>query len=395
MINPALINAAFPLLHDDGPLGTAHDFYRSDSPGHTIPLFRQGPGTHSEPMSEADVHAYVKAEVDRITHKYSAMGFKDDVDTRSGQGLLQERTNGRMQLTPIRGGMAWIGTISVGTGDGQVSLTANFDSGSPDLIVLPCHYDPARSTSAQQTGEPFEMTFFDQNTAQGSVILETVRIAGLEARNVPIRHATTSTFNSDEFQALIGMASLMRQRQPGLVPTLLAQGRIQRNLFGFGLWRDGGARLDLGFVPRRYQGQISWTDVVTPERGYWRCEFSIAGVEGAQLAIVDTGATLITGPMELVRTVFDQAQMHIVERNGALYGLYRSDSPPDIAINIGGLDIVLSAQSLVYSDLGRFTYAGIVGRRGTGGWWVLGGTFFQNVYAIFDAEGQRIGFARR
>ncbi|KAL9938315.1 hypothetical protein V8E36_002938 [Tilletia maclaganii] len=394
MISPALINAAAPLLHDDGPLGKAHDFYRGDSPGHTIPLFRKGPGTHSEPMSEADMHAYVKAEVDRITHKYSAMGFKDDVDTRSGQGLLQERTNGRMRLTPINGGMAWTGTISVGTGAGRVLLAANFDSGFRDLIVLPCQYDPARSTSAQQTGQTFEMTFMDGNNAQGSVILETVRIAGLESSNFPIRHATTSTLNSDEFQAIVGMALVVTQGQRGLIPTLTGQGRLQRNLFGFGLWRDAGARLDLGAVPRQYQGQISWTDAVIPERDFWRCEFGISGVEETQLALLDTGESMIVGPMELVRTVFVQAGIQTLERDGVLYGFYRSDGPtPYVAINIAGVNIVLSAQSLAYNSRRGITYAGIVGKRGTQGWWVLGGTFFQNVYAIFDGERQRIGFA--
>ncbi|KAL9932343.1 hypothetical protein V8E36_008822 [Tilletia maclaganii] len=398
--SPELIRAATPFIRDDNPPGTVHHLYRDGSAGHTIRLFRQSHSrAHSESRSEADLHAYVKAEVDRVTNKYSAIGFKYFVETRSNESLLQERTTGRVPLTPVRNGMAWIGVISVGTGCGEVPLTANFDTGSSDVIILPGQYDPTRSTSARHTAESFQLTFVDSNNVQGSVILETVQVAGLEARNVPIRHAITSTLNSGGFQSLIGMASLVSpatstRRQLGLIPKLLEQGCLQYNLFGFGLWQDARALLDLGCVPRQYRGQISWTDIINPEEGFWTCGFGISGLAGAQSAVVDTGTSMITGPMDLVRTVLLQAGMQTYERNGILYGLYRSDGPtPHISISIAGIDLVLSAQSMAYKNRGEFTLVGIAGRRGTSGWWVLGGVFLQNVYAVFDGEALRIGFA--
>ncbi|KAL9935539.1 hypothetical protein V8E36_005887 [Tilletia maclaganii] len=398
MICQALISAAAPLLLDDGPPGTAHHLYQDGSAVHTVQLFRRGQShAQSEFRSEADVHTHIKAELDRVTNKYSAMGFKHYVATRSGKGLLQERTTGSLPLTPINDGTTWTGMIRVGTGRGEVSLAAIFDTDSSDLIILPGQYGSTRSTSAQDTGQPFQAVFFDGNHAEGRVILETVHIAGLEARNVPISNAAASTLNAGDFQSIVGMrdtASPSTLTRPGLMTTLLAQGSLQRNVYGFGLWQSAEASLDLGFVPRQYRGQISWTDVIDPQNGFWSCYFSISGLAGAEPTLVDTGSSVITGPMELVMTVLTQAGMQTYEHKGVLYGVYYSEGPtPYVSINIAGLDIVLSAQSLAYSNRGRLTIAGIVGRHGTGGYWLLGGAFLQNVYAVFDGQRHRIGFA--
>ena len=92
--------------------------------------------------------------------------------------------------------------------------------------------------------------------------------------------------------------------------------------------------------------------------------------------------------------VLTAAGMETRTEGGLLYGAYHTDGPtPYVAINIAGLNLVLSGESLAYRNDGPLTIAGIAGRHGMDGWWVLGDTFLQNVYAVFDAEGKRMGFA--
>ncbi|KAL9932356.1 hypothetical protein V8E36_008835 [Tilletia maclaganii] len=306
-----------------------------------------------------------------------------------------------MRLAPVRHGVLWVGLINVGTGRGQTQLTANFDTGAIDTIIHPGQYPFLASSSARYTGKVFQLEYSDGTTAQGRVMLETVSLARLQALDVAIGDSTISTVNADESQAIVGMASLMPPgvsalRRPGLIPTLFAQGSIERRLVCFGLWKDETARLDIGHIAPMYRGRISWTPVLNPEYGIWASSFAISGVAEPQVAIVDTGTSLIIGPYELVFRVIIAAGLLPYEQDGHIHGMYPTNGPrPFVAIHIAGLQFVLTADSLAYQEDGAFTIVGIVGKQGQSGWWVLGDVFLQNVYAVFDTEGRRIGFASR
>ncbi|KAL9932334.1 hypothetical protein V8E36_008813 [Tilletia maclaganii] len=357
-----------------------------------------------EPRSEDDMHTYIKAEVDRVMAKYDhtfdrfreAAGVNHFLDARSED--IEKRTEGELPLTPVLHRAVWVGMISIGNGRGQARLTAKFDTRVVDTIVH--HgYDRRRSRGSRDTGATFEIDYLDSNRAEGRVVLDSVFVAGLEAHNFAIGAATASTVNPDDGDVIVGMASLMSSqtsafRRPGLIPTLLAQHAIQHNLFGFGLWKDGGARLDIGHTPTEYRGRIAWIPILNPEFGMWTAPFAISGVEGLQIGVVDTGSRMIVGPYELVRNVIIFAGMVDHDQDGQVHGMYHELGPrPYVSINIAGLDVVLSAESLAYETREDLTLASIVGKENMGGWWLLGDTFLQNVYAIFDGDRQMLGFA--
>ncbi|KAL9931812.1 hypothetical protein V8E36_009362 [Tilletia maclaganii] len=271
-------------------------------------------------------------------------------------------------------------------------------SGMVDTIVH--HgYDRRRSRGSRDTGATFAVDYLDSNRAEGRVVLDSVFVAGLEAHNVAIGAATASTVDPDDCDVIVGMASLTSSqpsalRRPGLIPTLLAQHAIQNDLFGFGLWKDGGARLDIVHTQPEYRGRIAWTPILNPEFGMWTASFAISGVEGLQSGVVDTGSRMIVGPYELVRSVIIAAGMVVHEQDGQVHGMYHELGPrPYVSINIAGLNVVLSAESLAYGTQEALILASIVGKENMGGWWLLGDTFLQNVYAVFDGDSQMLGFA--
>ncbi|KAL9933561.1 hypothetical protein V8E36_007737 [Tilletia maclaganii] len=408
MISSAFVSAAISPIRDGGMSGLAVCLPSVSSTGHTISLFKQVPRAHFTAESETDVHDHIAAEVNRLTAKYyrhfdnykEATGVPLFLDNQPEQ-LFQKRRTGHLPLTPVRDGELWAGMISIGAERHQTWLAARFDTGATDTVINPGQYDYARSRSSRRTGEFFRLTFSDHTQAQGKVILDTVAVGDLEARHVAIGIVMISTVNVVDYQSIVGMASMVPPalsalRLPGLIPSLMAQGSLQRHVFCFGLWKDEGARLDLGHIAQQYRGQIAWTPVV--ETGYrmWLTTFAISGVAEPQTGFVDTGTSLIVGPYRAVYDVIVAAGMSLHVQDGQVYGVYLTDGPtPHVSISIAGLDVVLSADSLAYRVRGALTVAGIVGREGLDGWWLLVDTFLQSVYVVFDAEGQRIGFAPR
>ncbi|KAL9931808.1 hypothetical protein V8E36_009358 [Tilletia maclaganii] len=378
------------------------------SRGYSIPLHRQVPPSFTEATSKADVHAYVQSHVARIIAKYDrhfdlfeqTAGVKHGFDKRTQERRVHEGVPGRLPLSVVQDGVVWVGLVEIGTGPGRVERTATFDTGSVDLILHPGQYDPSTSTTAERTGETFSLVYGDGSSANGEVILDSVTVAGLEARNVAIGNALESTIGGD-CQAIVGMASMMMPlsmaalRRPGLMTALMEQGAIRRNVFGLGLWRDGSAHLDLGHIPSQYRGKISWTPIFSPEDGMWACYFGISGLPQTQIALVDTGTSLIIGPKELVRHVMTVAGLQVTEVGDSIRGVYRSDGPtPYIPLIIAGRTFVLSAESLAFRQYDQMTVAGIVGKPDRH-YWLLGDAFLQNVYAVFDADHKRMGFAPR
>ncbi|KAL9932337.1 hypothetical protein V8E36_008816 [Tilletia maclaganii] len=278
-------------------------------------------------------------------------------------------------------------------------LSFSDPQGALDTIIHHGQYTAVRSQSATFPGQTFRLAYNDGTWALGRVVLDTVTVADLTAHHVAVGDAISSTVPADNYQSVVGMASLMQSsntvlRRTGLIAALTDQGLMPKKLFCFGLWQGGSGRLDLGHTAQPYRDHISWTAVLHPEYGLWAAHFTISGVEDVQIAVVDTGTRMLIGPYGLVKDVITAAGIEPLEQNGQIYGMYLPIEPtPRIAITIAGLEVVLSAASLAYESYSNLIFVGIIGKQDMDGWWILGHTFLQNVYAAFDAEGQLLGFA--
>ncbi|KAL9932344.1 hypothetical protein V8E36_008823 [Tilletia maclaganii] len=258
MLSLSLISAAIALSYHASSVGRFTELRSTEtsiynSSWHTIPLFQQVPHARFKPRTNKEVHACIKAEVDRATAKQhhtfdrfkEATGEKHFLDKRSEANLTVKRADGEMPLTPVRSGVAWIGMVIIGSGFGQARVRAKFDTGALDLIIHHSQYDFIRSSSAQHTRDSFQLGYSDGTTAEIRVMLDTVFVAGLVATDLAIGDATYSTADPYDYEAVVGVTTLVRPevsalRRPGLIPTLYAQGSIPDKVFCFGLWKGGG-----------------------------------------------------------------------------------------------------------------------------------------------------------
>jgi len=269
--------------------------------------------------------------------------------------------------------------------------------GSTDAWSNPKAYNPDASSTAKKTGKTFHTRYGDGSRASGDIYLESVTVGGLTALNQAYGNATMSTLQDNGSQGILGLAfeSIAQFKSPGFFDTLVAQGTVPQNVFAFGLWPEG-ARLDLGhIVPEAYQGEIVYSPV-DPSHGFWSTSFEVSGVEGTQTGIIDTGTTLILGPPDIVTAIFKGLGMQTLTQNGEVYGLYPTNSPPTITLTFNGKPFTISPEALSFQAHGDQMVAGLVGAHiGVGTAWIVGDTFLQDVYAIFDKGNLQVGFAAK
>ncbi|KAK0524398.1 hypothetical protein OC835_005929 [Tilletia horrida] len=357
-------------------------------------------------LSEQEIHEVIKAHLSRLQTKYHAnfdrfeanTGTKHPLDKRTAACSSERKDEGTTPLTSQEGNQLWTGEVAIGTPPVRVPL--DFDTGSSDLFVTPGLYHPDRSSTCEKTGKRFGTGFGDGTHAEGDIYLEDVTVGGLTAHKQAVGNATKSTLDEEGSKGIAGMAfqKISSFNAPSFIATLIHQSSLAQPVFGFGLWADKDARLDLGHIPQNvFKGDLVWNKADSAS-GFWAVDFEISHVEGRQVGMVDTGTTLIVGPKADVKAMLLAAGMTIKEQDGQIYGVYRADAPtPELALTFNGTRFPISADALLYQKHGDLLVAGIVGSDfwDEGITWVLGDTLLRDVYAVFKQDGEQaeVGFA--
>ncbi len=121
-------------------------------------------------------------------------------------------------------------------------------------------------------------------------------------------------------------------------------------------------------------------------------------------AIVDSGATIITGPPDAVKALYGLVPSSKETSDGSgIYTFPCTNSMPRVAFTFGGVSYPIQPADLIrgYADTaGKICVgaivAGTIAADGTGGLaWLLGDSFLKSVYTIFDLGENRVGFAQK
>jgi len=221
------------------------------------------------------------------------------------------------------------------------------DTGSSDLFVNPRNYDSSKSSTSKELGRNFTVSYGDGTTASGPIYTDTVTVAGVKATDQAIGAATKSTLTDDGSVGIAGMGfeSIAQFKSPPFFQTMFSQGQVRQNLFCFGLWTEG-ARLDLGHITQEaYTGSITYSSV-DDSQGFWTTSFKVNNGK-AQSGIIDTGTTLIIGPVSEVKALYKKLGVQTIEQDGEVYGAYDPKSPPKVTLTFSGKSFTLSDDALV------------------------------------------------
>ncbi|XP_020348792.1 cathepsin D [Oncorhynchus kisutch] len=318
----------------------------------------------------------------------------------------------------------YYGVISIGTP--PQDFTVLFDTGSSNLWVPSIHcsfldvacwlhhrYNSKKSSTYVQNGTKFSIQY-GRGSLSGFISGDTVSLAGMQVTGQQFGEAVKQpgiTFAVARFDGVLGMGypTISVRNITPVFDTAMAAKLLPQNIFSFYISRDpsaavGGELMLGGTDPLYYTGDLHYVNVT--RKAYWQIEMNNVEV-GNQLtlckagcqAIVDTGTSLIIGPVEEVRALHKA-----IGALPLLMGEYWIDckkvpSLPIIAFNLGGKMFNLTGDDYILkeSQMGlKICLSGFMAMDippPAGPLWILGDVFIGRYYSVFDRDADRMGFA--
>ncbi|KAJ6258259.1 putative pepsin [Drechslerella dactyloides] len=334
----------------------------------------------------------------------------------------------------------WLAEVKIGTP--PQSYWLDFDTSSADLWVWSTHlpkktiaqangkavYNPtSSSTFTPKDGSTWNITYGDGSSASGTVGYDVLNLGGLSIPNqaVELANDLSESFIQTEGSGLLGLAfSSINTCKPEPVSTpvdtLYGQttANPEERVFTcyLGSWRDKTDELDQGEsfytfgsisqpTVDRCGGKIFWTPI-DPSYGWWMFKSATVTVgdhtphrrSRNNSAIADTGTTLALLDDASCRYIYDQIPGAKYSRDymGYIYSATLTEAQlPVVKIDIGGNSVTIQKEDLGFANAGNGWIYGGIQSRGDFPIDILGGTFLKAVYAIFDIDQKRFGFAVR
>jgi len=359
----------------------------------------------------------------------------------------------------------YYGVVRIGTPPQEFEVV--YDTGSSDMWVpstacaADCDncleksaFDEAASTSFSNVIAGAKSQFaveYGSGAVTGTYGVDQVTLAddvAVEAQTFAFVDSTEGLgemYGLSKFDGILGLAFPNISSNQG-VPTVIANlADVGKGMFAFYLADEADGELVIGgYDEARMQGKINWVGLARP--GYWLVamdsvrfgdQIITTGVTGG---IMDTGTSLIYGPLEQVDAMLDSIEGAQYEPQVGLYSIPCDTHLPDLAFTLGEvggkMEYAVPGEDLVLrDDSGFFCFFGVAvmqfgdGSRGgalggdlaeraadevhrgvgseagsvsddgpvpvgfAGNTWLVGDTFLRKYYTIYDYENEKFGLA--
>ncbi|KAI8394227.1 syncephapepsin precursor [Radiomyces spectabilis] len=357
------------------------------------PVENTAPVVRMDLQRNPDFHANATYAVIKAQRKYA----KYTIQTKSIKP-------GSVSMTDYLYDVEYYGVVKVGTP--PQSLKLDFDTGSSDMwfastLCSTCSstqtkFDPSKSSTYQQDGRPWSISYGDGSTASGVIGYDVVDLGGLKINKQAIELAKkeSAAFQSDPIDGLLGLgfdsiAAYSDIKTP--MSNLISQGVVSQPVFGVFLGKQsqgGGGEYVFGGYNEAHIGGALTTVSVDKSQGFWG--ITVDGlssgnrkVAGAFHGILDTGTTLMIFTDSMARQV---ASLYGARdnRDGTFTISCDTASLPPLVLTIGGTKFTIPSSDLIYAKfqgqcIAGFSYAGLP-------FAILGDVFLKNHYVIFNQK---------
>ncbi|TFK81991.1 acid protease [Polyporus arcularius HHB13444] len=323
-----------------------------------------------------------------------------------------------MPLTDVmRGSMdvLYKGPVELGTPPQRLYLQV--DTGSADLWV-PCKcrncinegFNAQASSSYKGTRTKCSLEYAT-GSASGVVARDVVSVGGASVKNQTFCavHEVSDDFNDEDMNGIMGLAfgTISVMGELTFFEKLLALKELTESIFAVYLTRGqpDGSELCLGcYDITKATGPVFWNTVVS--RTYWSVPMDGVSINESQTvptdctAVIDTGASLVYLPAEVLKAIFDliPGSRLTLEYGGPFYS-YPCNTTVILKLGFGGRAYAIHPLDF---NLGRMdsdatmcisSIVPIDSSLGEG-LCIVGDTFLKSWYAVFDYSGPgRVGFA--
>ncbi|KAK8133937.1 hypothetical protein PG984_005949 [Apiospora sp. TS-2023a] len=261
------------------------------------------------------------------------------------------------------------------------------------------------STSLKDSGKPFSVEY-GSGSVSGSLVTDSVSIAGMTVTmDFGLAKTTSQQFTSFPFDGILGLSIGNGGPQNFLVALKNAK-VVDANVFGVSLSRnsDGLNDGEIAFGapnPDKFTGDIAYTPIDQKNKGSWAINFDDVSVNGKpvgikdKLAYIDTGTTFAFAPPADAKIMYGAIPDAKSDDDGVTWTM-PCDTKAELSFAFSGKNFRISPKDFLSApdDNNRCT-GNIYGMEVVRGAWLLGGTLLKSVYAVFDMDQARIGFASK
>ncbi|XP_004578790.2 renin isoform X2 [Ochotona princeps] len=315
----------------------------------------------------------------------------------------------------------------VGIGTPPQVFKVIFDTGSANLWVpstkcsplyTACEihnlYDSAESSSYLENGTEFTI-HYGSGKVKGFLSQDIVTVGGIMVTQTfgEVTELPLIPFMLAKFDGVLGMG-FPAQAVGGVTPVfdhILSQRVLKEDVFSvyYSRWAEnshllGGEIVLGGSDPQYYQGNFHYVSI--SKSGSWQITMKGVSVGSATLlceegcmAVVDTGASYISGPTGSLRLLMDALGAKEQSSDEYVVNCNQVHMLPDVSFHLGGRAYTLTSADYVlqdpysHDDLCTLALHGLDIPPPTGPVWVLGASFIRKFYTEFDRHNNRIGFA--
>lgn len=315
----------------------------------------------------------------------------------------------------------YFGDITIGTPPQNFSVV--FDTGSSNLWVPSAEcswtnfacwihnkYHSSKSTTYVKDGREFALQY-GTGSLKGHLSQDTVNVAGLPVSEAIFGEAIDEpgiTFVMAKMDGILGLAypTIAVDQVKPWFNQAVDQGVVPAAQFAFYLSRNVGesGELTLGGVNTdRFTGDVDWHPVT--RKAYWQIEMDGISTQGAAVcdggcqAIVDSGTSLIAGPVDEIKAINTAIGALPMPTGQYIVNCKKLDVMPDVSFNLGSKTYTLKPRqyTLIISQAGKTecisAFMGMDIPPPAGPLWILGDAFMGWYYTIFDFENNQVGFA--
>ncbi|KAH7367205.1 aspartic peptidase domain-containing protein [Plectosphaerella cucumerina] len=246
---------------------------------------------------------------------------------------------------------------------------------------------------------------YGTGSVKGNKVQDTINIAGINPSLVfGLANETSNDFNHFPFDGILGL-SMASGSSDNFLKKVKALNKFDNNIFCVFISRasDGPNTGEITFGEcnkDKYTGDFTYTDVSADSKGDWAIPMDglsydgkKAGVKG-KLAYIDTGTSYVFGPKADVEA-FHKHIPGSSSTDGTTWKI-PCDSNKEVTYMFSGQSYVIKTSDWQSKpDASGSCTSNIYGHEVVPNAWLLGDLFLKNVYALFDADEERIGFANR